>query len=179
MHEEKYQHLISPQGLAEILWQELSDLVHYDEEQFNEDLDHRITDETPFNLHDVARTYYETPYLFWYAVYTTLIVKFPAIARDVVERFTDILLTQMTDRVHPDVFRVYANRFHAGMPLPTTSTEPMKSDVILSAAGYAAYRIFGKRKGDPDLVVYMTLPAIRIAYMFRILREILEEVPVI
>lgn len=167
---------IRAQYLAEVLWRELSDIIQYDEEQFNEELNLQITDEISFSIHDVARTYYETPYLFWYAAYATLIVRFPAIAKDVLELFTEILLTRMADRVHPDIFRVYASRFQPGMQLPHPDTEPMKSDVILSGAGYAAYRIFGKRKGDPDLVVYMTLPAIRIANMFRILREILEEV---
>lgn len=167
---------INTDDFVEMLWRELSEIIQYDEEKFNDDSDLRIPDDLPFSIHDVARTYYETPYLFWYATYATLACKFPAKAPEVLKQFTEVLLRRMPDRVHPDVFRIYATRFQPAMQLPQPGTEPMKSDVILSGAGYAAYRIFGKQKGDQDLVIYMTLPAIRIAGLFQALHDMLEDV---
>lgn len=167
---------IDAESFVELLWHELTEIIRHDEKKFNGEAELQMPSDIPFNVHDIARTYYETPYLFWYAAYATLASRFPDKAPEVLTQFTDMLLHRMPDRVHPDIFRFYATRYQPAMLLPEPGSDPMKSDVILSGAGYAAYRIFGKQKGDQDLVVYMTLPAIRIADLFQALHEMLEDV---
>jgi hypothetical protein len=152
---------VSPPEMAHHLFLFIASIITEDGDELPEFLESDVLASLEVTKEQMMLILLETPYLIWYCVYTVVLRKFPGHLDKISNALENELVERFDNKIELEVFRLY-EYFIADKEPPIPDDDPLTSDSLLSAAGYACYRVFGETKDKHEHLKHMSTMATRI-----------------